>query len=178
MNARSGGLAVVGAVLVWTFAVAPALGAGAATTGTPAAACEGVCVEEVRLSADRLVAGETATLEATVTNDGDAPANVTIALEATGPDGKTDSYALDRSPLDAGESRTVTQTLNANTTGTHRLRLIVYGDNVFERHDASPARTLVVAERGLGGDLDGSEYALGAFVGAVGVAGTVVYRTR
>lgn len=178
MNTRSGGLAVVGAVLVWTLAVAPALGAGAATTGTPSAACEGVCVEDVRLSADRLVAGETATLEATVTNAGDAPANATIALEVTGPDGETDSYALDRSPLDAGESRTVAQALNANTTGTHRLRLVVYGDSVFERHDASPTRTLVVAERGLGGDLDRSEYALGALVGAVGVAGVVVRRVR
>ena len=167
-------VAVVVAVAL-TLAAGPALGAERKCT---AADGRKVCLDDVRLSADGLVRGETATLEATVRNAGDAPANVTVVLNTVGPNDTVDTYTLGRTRLAPGETRTVSQSLDASTPGTHGVQLLVVDADGSHRYDASAVRTIVVAERGLGGALDRSEYALGALVGSVGVAVGLVLRRR
>lgn len=162
-------------VLTFVLAAGSALGAERECT---AADGRTVCLEDVRLSADRLVRGETATLEATVRNAGDAPANATVVLNTVDPNDTVDSYTLGRVSLAPGESRTVRQPLDASTPGTHGVQLLVVDGNGSHRYDASTVRTIAVAERGLGGTLDRTEYALGALVGSVGVAVGLVVRRR
>lgn len=177
MNARSGRLAVLAAVLVWTLALSAA-GPALAADGDACTGADGVCLGDVTLSTDRLVAGETATLDATVHNAGDDAANVTVVLNTAGPDDATDSYTLRRTSLGPGETATLSQSLDASTPGTHGLQLVVYDGSLSRQYDTSTARTLTVEARGLGGSLDRSEYALGALVGSLAVVGGIGYRRR
>ena len=163
MGARS---AVVGGAVVLLLAalfVGPAVGGAAAAT----ASCEAddarqLCVTDASLGADSLAAGESTTFGLTVENTGEERATAVVLLNVAGPDDETDSYELQRESLSPGETVTVTQSVDANTPGTHALRGLVFDDGLSHRYDATEPMTVSVAERGLGGDVDASEYALAA----------------
>ncbi|ESP88353.1 hypothetical protein [Candidatus Halobonum tyrrellensis] len=179
MKLRSGGVGagVAAAAVVWTlvFVAGPALAADAGCTATDG---EPVCLDGVSVSDERLAKGESATLEATVRNAGETPANATVVLNTAGPDNVTRSFTLGRVRLAPGETRTVTQPIDASTPGSHGLQLLVFDGSGARTYDSSAVLTVAVTERGLGGALDRSEYALGALVGAVAVVGGLGYRRR
>lgn len=176
MELRSGALAAVAAALAATLVLGavPVAGEPACTASNG----QSVCLDWIEVSDDRLAAGESATLEATVRNADDEPANATVVLNTAGPDNVTNSYTLGRVRLAPGETHTISQSLDASTPGTHGLQVLVFDGDLSRRHDASTVRTLVVTRGGLGGAVDRDEYALAALVGSVGVAAGLVYRRR
>ena len=179
MGARS---AVVGGAVVLLLAalfVGPAVGGTAAATGScEADGARQLCVTDASLGADSLTAGESTEFSMTVENVGEERATAVVVLNVAGPDDATDSYELRRESLSPGETVTVTQSVDASTPGTHALQGLVYDDGLSHRYDATEPTTVSVAERGLGGDVDASEYALAALVGSLAVLGGMVYRRR
>ncbi|QLG63160.1 CARDB domain-containing protein [Halorarum salinum] len=175
MGARSGTLAA----LLVLFAATLAAGSVAGTGTTCAADGDRkLCLADVHLSTDRIAAGDSATLEITVGNEGDAAANASVVMNTVDPENVTESYTLREERLEPGEELTVSQRLDASTVGTHGLQVLVFDGAIDHRYDASEVRILEVEPRsdGLGGSVDRAEYALVALLGSLGVAGVIVYR--
>ncbi|QLG26265.1 hypothetical protein HUG10_01340 [Halorarum halophilum] len=178
MGARNGTLAVL---VVLVAAAVAAGGVAGADEGTCSANGERkLCLEDVSVSTERIVVGESATLSVTVRNAGDVAANGTVVLKVAGPVNGTDTYALSEDRLEPGEEVEVTQRLDASTPGTHGLQVVLNDGAMTHRYDASEVRTLEVEERsaGLGGPIDAPEYALLALLGSLSVLGVVVYRNN
>lgn len=138
-----------------------------------------VTVQSVSVSEERLVAGESGTITATVTNAGDSAASVAVVLVTGGPNNRTAGYTLDRSTLAAGATKTITQPLNATTPGTHTLRIVVLNPETMTQYDVSRAVTITVLAEPptrLGGPIDRTEVALVALVLSLGGIGIVGYR--
>ncbi|WP_435127797.1 CARDB domain-containing protein [Halobaculum sp. D14] len=178
MGVRSGAAGVFVVLLVAAVAVGPAV--GAAGTDCAADGAKKLCFADVSLSTDRLVSGESATLNVTVENRGDVAANATVVLKTASPNNETETFNLREERLEPGESLTVTQRLDASTPGTHGLQAVLYGDGYAHAYDTSAVLTMVVEERGgrLGGPVDTPELALAALVGALAVLGAVVLRQQ
>ncbi|MFC7098180.1 CARDB domain-containing protein [Halobaculum marinum] len=170
-----------GLVVLFTAAliVGPAVGAaGAQSSSCAANGAQQVCLVDAGVDADTIVTGQSTELSVTVENVGDERATAVVVLNVASPDNETDSYELRTRSLAPGETLTVTQSIDATTIGTHALQTIVYSDGYGHRYDATEPMTVTVEPRGLGGPIDAPEYALGALVGSLGVAGAIVYRRR
>lgn len=167
------------ALVVTALLLGPAVGAvGATQESCQANGSQQVCLTDASLDATTLASGESTQLSVTVENVGEERATAIVVLNVASPDNETDSYELRRQSLGPGETLSLTQSVDASTPGPHAMQVIVYGDGLGHRYDASAAMTVTVERQGLGGSFDTPEYALAALVGAVAVMGGIVYRRR
>ncbi len=166
-------------VVVLVAALAAGSVAGAEDTPCEADGEKKFCLTEVSLSTESMTAGQSATLDVTVRNEGNATANATVVLNTVDPNNVTQSYNLREQRLEPGEEVSLSQQLDATTPGMHGMQVLVFGDSIGHRYDASAAKTLSVEEQtpGLGGPLDRAEFALVALLGSIGVLGFMTYRT-
>ena len=179
MGARKTVLWGLVALFVGALLVGPAVGAAGAQSGECTAdGARKLCVTDAGVDADSIVTGQSTELSATVENVGDERATAVVLLNVASPDDETNSYELRKRSLSPGETLTVTQSVDASTVGTHAMQVIVYSDGYGHRYDASEPMQVTVESKGIGGPLDAPDYALGALVGSVGVAGAIVYRRR
>jgi|GEM_PF-1298112 len=122
-----------------------------------------VCVESASLSDDWLVVGDRGEVSATVENTGNATASPLVILTVGSPNNETGVYRIGQPTLDPGESTTVSQPLDANTTGTHTFRIQTAHGASQQVYDTSESLTLDVREEPpteLGGPIDRTEIAL------------------
>lgn len=179
MGARSSRSWGVVALVIAVLLVGPAVGAvGATQESCQANGSQKVCLTDASLGAETLAAGESTQLSVTVENVGEERATAIVVLNVASPDNETNSYELRRQSLAPGETLGVTQAVDASTPGPHAMQVVVYGDGLGHRYDASAPMTVTVERQGLGGSFDTPEYALAALVGAVAVMGGLVYRRR
>lgn len=176
MGVRSGTVAVL--IVLLTAALAAGSVAGADAAACTADGERKLCLTDVTVSTDRMAVGESATLDITVRNDGEAAANATVVLNTLDPNNVTESYTLREGRLEPGEELTVSQPLDASTPGTHGLQVLVFDGAIEHRYDASEVKTLHVEEQStrLGGQFDTPDIALVALIGSLAVLGGMVYR--
>lgn len=172
-----------GTLAVLVVLVAAALAAGQVAGAETACAADGerqLCLADVSLSTDRTTAGESATLEVTVENEGEDAANASVVLNTVDPENDTESYTLREERIDPGEELTVSQRLDASTVGPHGLQVLVFDGSIDHQYDASEVRTLEVEPKsdGLGGSVDRAEFALAALLGSLTVLGVIAYRNN
>ncbi|MFC7068041.1 hypothetical protein [Halobaculum lipolyticum] len=170
-----------GAVVLFVAAllITPAVGAVGAQSGAcQADGARKLCLVDAGVETDSIVAGQSTELSATVENVGEERATALVLLNVASPSDETNSYELRSRSLAPGETLTVTQEVDASTVGTHAMQVIVYSDGYEHRYDASEPMSVTVEAKGLGGPIDAPDYALGALVGSLAVAGGVVYRRR
>lgn len=129
-----------------------------------------LCIDDLSVSDDELLVGDEAEFTVTVSNHGEETNTAALLLYTAGPDNETDAYQMDRVTLDAGESESFTQAINASTPGTHGLRIALVDPTTGEQYDTSEIRTVEVREEApaeLGGPIDKTEIALVALVGSI-----------
>ena len=172
------GLFVIGLSVVLIAAVASGVGLSA-TEGCETGQETTLCIDELTLSDDELVAGTEGQFSLTVTNYGEDTRTGILRLYTAGPDNETNVYNMQQVTLKPETSKTVTRPINASTPGTHGLRVTLVDPMSGERYDTSEIKTLEVREEPpaeLGGPIDKTEIALVALVGSLIGLGVLGYR--
>ncbi|WP_137284624.1 COG1361 family protein [Halorussus salinisoli] len=133
-----------------------------------------VCVKGFSVTKNTLLTGEQAKLLVTVENSGSEPATVLVTLNTAGPNNTTGVFPIGEHTLLPGENKTITQTLNGSSPGTHGFRVLVTEADTDKRFDTSEIATIEVRTdppTRLGGPIDRTEVALVALV--LSIAGIV-----
>lgn len=179
MDRRVAFISALGMVL----AVVIAISAGGAPTQS-VEECQSienkqVCIEEVS-GPDSLVVGERGNISITLDNRGSEDATSVLMLYIERPNTNTsEQIEIGRPSIQAGETATVTQTLNASTPGTHRIQFGAIDQETIQRYHLSEVTTIEVRTEpatGLGGPIDRTEIALGLFVLSLVGMSAVGYR--
>lgn len=162
--------------LVGLAALAPAVGA---TDRCRAAGGQKVCLTDVSVTTDELVVNQTATVRATVENQGEQVVTPRVTMNTAGPNNTTSIVPIGRPELQPGESTTITQPISGETPGTHGVQVLVVTADGTHQFDISSIQYVdVLAEppTELGGRIDRTELSLGVLLIALVGAGVTGYR--
>ncbi|WP_459194975.1 hypothetical protein [Halosimplex sp. J119] len=173
------------ALIIAAVALAAFVGVGAAQDGTATQdECRvvngsQVCVTDLSVSKDPLVAGNSGEVTATIENVGNRTASPVVVLNVVHPGNDTGVFAIGEPAIEPGASTSVSQPLDANTTGTHGFQVQLVDRQTRGLYDTSDPVTVEVVDEvpaRLGGPVDRVEIALLALVVALVGMGAVAYR--
>ncbi|MFB6134977.1 MAG: hypothetical protein ABEJ55_08310, partial [Halanaeroarchaeum sp.] len=138
-----------------------------------------LCIEKFSVSEETLLTGEQGNLTITMTNPGIQNASGILVLYHVTPANNTSVCPVQRLELAPESSRTINQSLNASTVGTHGLRAAVVDPETMKFYDRSEILTVEVREEpapGLGGPIDKVEMSLAALIASIAVIIGLGYR--
>jgi len=153
------------AVVLLAVVVSVTVAGGSAAAQDDCRAIDGtqVCVESASLSDEWLLVGDRGEVSATVENVGNESASPLVILNVVDPENQTGIYQIGQPTLEPGESTTLSQPLDANTTGVHGFQIQLAHGATQQIYDSSEPMTLAVREEPpteLGGPIDRTELAV------------------